>query len=258
MNRAGAALLGWARHNVSLGACEPIAVASVLKTLDWPRLDRPSKRSTVFRQSLAAAFCSQKDLREMPDEKSFHMTPEEFRRHGHAMVDWIADYQSRVESLPVLSQVKPGEIRAALPANPPAQGEPFDALLKDVERSSFPASPTGSRRIFSPTFPATRPAQEFWAIFFPPDSAFKACSGPPAPHAPNSRLTSWTGWSACSVFPKNSSPQTPAEASFKTPLPAPRSAPCWPRVSAPPTTPATRKDAMAASSPTRPPKLIPL
>ena len=74
----------------------------------------------------------------MPDEKSFHMTPEEFRRYGHAVVDWIADYQSRVESFPVLSQVKPGQIRASLPANPPAQGEPFDALLKDVERLILP------------------------------------------------------------------------------------------------------------------------
>ena len=52
----------------------------------------------------------------LSDEKSFHMTPDEFRRHGHAVVDWIADYQSRVESFPVLSQVKPGEIRASLPA----------------------------------------------------------------------------------------------------------------------------------------------
>jgi aromatic-L-amino-acid decarboxylase len=74
----------------------------------------------------------------LPDEKSFHMTPEEFRRHGHAMVDWIADYQARVESFPVLSQVKPGEIRAALPANPPAQGEPFDVLLKDIDRIILP------------------------------------------------------------------------------------------------------------------------
>jgi aromatic-L-amino-acid decarboxylase len=74
----------------------------------------------------------------MPDDKSFHMTPEEFRRHGHAMVDWIADYQARVESFPVLSQVKPGEIRAALPANPPTHGESFDALLKDVERIILP------------------------------------------------------------------------------------------------------------------------
>jgi len=71
-------------------------------------------------------------------EKSFHMTPDEFRRYGHALVDWIADYHSRVESLPVLSQVKPGEIRAALPQDPPAQGEPFDSLLKDVERVILP------------------------------------------------------------------------------------------------------------------------
>src|SRR6516165_9297104 len=77
----------------------------------------------------------------MSNEKapaSFHMTPEEFRRYGHAVVDWIADYQSRVESLPVLSQVKPGQIRASLPANPPSHGEPFDAVLKDVERLILP------------------------------------------------------------------------------------------------------------------------
>src|SRR5712664_4802 len=66
------------------------------------------------------------------------MTPGEFRRYGHAVVDWIADYQSRVESFPVLSQVKPGEIRASLPTAAPAQGEAFDALLKDVERLILP------------------------------------------------------------------------------------------------------------------------
>jgi aromatic-L-amino-acid decarboxylase len=66
------------------------------------------------------------------------MTPDEFRRHGHAVVDWIADYHARIESFPVLSQVKPGEIRAALPANPPSQGQPFEALLKDVERLILP------------------------------------------------------------------------------------------------------------------------
>jgi aromatic-L-amino-acid decarboxylase len=74
----------------------------------------------------------------LSDEKSFHMTPEEFRRHGHAVVDWIADYQARVESFPVLSQVKPGEIRASLPADPPTRGEPFDVLLKDMDRLILP------------------------------------------------------------------------------------------------------------------------
>src|SRR6202047_5104714 len=66
------------------------------------------------------------------------MTPDEFRRHGHAVVDWIADYQARIESVSVLSQVKPGEIRASLPVGPPAHGEPFETLLKDVERLILP------------------------------------------------------------------------------------------------------------------------
>jgi aromatic-L-amino-acid/L-tryptophan decarboxylase len=74
----------------------------------------------------------------MSDEKSFHMTPEEFRRYGHAVVDWIADYQSRVELFPVLSQVKPGEIRASLPPSPPERGEPFELLLQDVEKLILP------------------------------------------------------------------------------------------------------------------------
>jgi aromatic-L-amino-acid/L-tryptophan decarboxylase len=79
-----------------------------------------------------------REAREMPDEKSFHMTPEEFRRHGHAMVDWIADYHARVESFPVLSRVKPGEVRAGLPADPPQSGESFDAMLQDVEKLILP------------------------------------------------------------------------------------------------------------------------
>jgi len=66
------------------------------------------------------------------------MTPDEFRRYGHAVVDWIADYQARLESFPVLSRVKPGEIRTSLPAGPPVKGESFDVLLKDVEKLILP------------------------------------------------------------------------------------------------------------------------
>lgn len=66
------------------------------------------------------------------------MTPEEFRRHGHAMVDWIADYYARVESFPVLSRVKPGEIRAKLPPSPPQQGEPFERMFADIENIILP------------------------------------------------------------------------------------------------------------------------
>ncbi|HEY1263712.1 MAG TPA: pyridoxal-dependent decarboxylase [Terriglobales bacterium] len=74
----------------------------------------------------------------MPEEKSFHMTPAEFRRHGHAMVDWIAGYYDRVESLPVLSRVKPGEIRASLPGEPPQSGEPFEQMMADVDQFIMP------------------------------------------------------------------------------------------------------------------------
>ena len=45
-----------------------------------------------------------------PEPKSYHMNAEAFRRLGRAAVDWIADYMERVEELPVLSRVAPGEI----------------------------------------------------------------------------------------------------------------------------------------------------
>jgi aromatic-L-amino-acid/L-tryptophan decarboxylase len=72
------------------------------------------------------------------ETKSFHMSPDEFRRHGYEVIDWIADYYSRIESFPVLSQVKPGAVRESLPASAPAKGEPFPALLRDVEKLILP------------------------------------------------------------------------------------------------------------------------
>ena len=90
----------------------------------------------------------------MPEEKSFHMTPEEFRRNGHAVVDWIADYYTRIESYPVLSRVTPGEIRASLTAAPPEKGEPFATILADIEKLILP----GITHWQSPNFFAYFPA----------------------------------------------------------------------------------------------------
>ena len=70
----------------------------------------------------------------MPEEKSFHMTPEDFRRHGHEVIDWIADYYERIESFPVLSRVEPGQIRNVLAAEPPTRGEAFEVILQDVNK----------------------------------------------------------------------------------------------------------------------------
>ncbi|TQN43348.1 aromatic-L-amino-acid decarboxylase [Blastococcus colisei] len=82
------------------------------------------------------------------------MTPEQFRQHGHAVVDWIADYWSRVGDFPVRSQVSPGEVRAALPAQPPEQGEPFSAVLADLERVVLPGTTHWQHPGFFGYFPA--------------------------------------------------------------------------------------------------------
>ena len=67
-----------------------------------------------------------------------HMTPEEFREAGHAMIDWIAEYMQQVEEFPVASRVEPGEVRAMLPAHPPEQGEPWSEIAADIDRVVMP------------------------------------------------------------------------------------------------------------------------
>jgi aromatic-L-amino-acid decarboxylase len=66
------------------------------------------------------------------------MDPEEFRRYGYQIVDWIADYRSRVASYPVMSRREPGAVRAALPSAPPERPEPFDAILRDLDSVVVP------------------------------------------------------------------------------------------------------------------------
>ena len=51
------------------------------------------------------------------------MTPEEFRRYGHRLIDWLADYHAGLDRRPVMSQIRPGEIKAQLPTTPPEQAE---------------------------------------------------------------------------------------------------------------------------------------
>ena len=62
------------------------------------------------------------------------MDIEEFRRLGHEAVDWIADYRARVArgEYPVMSRVAPGEVRAALPATPPAEPQSLDGVLDEL------------------------------------------------------------------------------------------------------------------------------
>ena len=66
------------------------------------------------------------------------MTPEEFRRLGHQIIDRIADYRATVAQQPVMARTAPGEIKAALPSDPPQSPEPFDAILADFDRIVMP------------------------------------------------------------------------------------------------------------------------
>ena len=68
------------------------------------------------------------------------MQPNEFRRHGHAVVDWIADYLENPEQWPVLPGVRPGELRSSLPPSPPLRGESMDAVLDDFRKLIVPAT----------------------------------------------------------------------------------------------------------------------
>ena len=67
------------------------------------------------------------------------MSAADFRRYGHQLIDWISDYLERIDERPVLAQVRPGDLKAGLPASPPEKGEPMDALLEDVDRLIMPA-----------------------------------------------------------------------------------------------------------------------
>ena len=90
----------------------------------------------------------------MRSEESYHMTPEQFRQYGRAVVDWIADYYERIETFPVLSQVQPSEVRKALPSEAPGKGEDFLTMLQDVEKIILP----GVTHWQSPNFFAYFPA----------------------------------------------------------------------------------------------------
>jgi len=66
------------------------------------------------------------------------MSDVDLRRDGAAALDWAAGYLERVGQLPVLAQVKPGEVRSRLPAHPPEDPEPFASVLRDLDGVLLP------------------------------------------------------------------------------------------------------------------------
>src|SRR5580658_3241641 len=80
--------------------------------------------------------------------------PEAFRRYGHQLVDWVADYRQGIEHRPVMSPVAPGEIRRGLPARPPEGPEEFGAVLGDLERLILPGITHWNHPSFFAYFPS--------------------------------------------------------------------------------------------------------
>jgi aromatic-L-amino-acid/L-tryptophan decarboxylase len=66
------------------------------------------------------------------------MTPEEFRKRGYAIVDFIADYRARVAERPVMAQTAPGAVHAKLPVSPPLHAERFEDILRDLDEIILP------------------------------------------------------------------------------------------------------------------------
>jgi aromatic-L-amino-acid decarboxylase len=82
------------------------------------------------------------------------MTPEEFRVHGHRLIDWIADYRARIAELPVMARTASGEVRARFPTAPPDRPEEFEAVFRDLEQILLPGLSHWQHPSFFGYFPA--------------------------------------------------------------------------------------------------------
>ena len=82
------------------------------------------------------------------------MDIDEFRKHGHQLIDWMADYMDTVEKLPVRSQVKPGEISNCLKEKPPTNGEPMENIIEDFKTTILPGITHWQHPRFFAYFPA--------------------------------------------------------------------------------------------------------
>ena len=82
------------------------------------------------------------------------MKSEEFRKNGHALTDWMADYMDSVENFDVRSQVNPGDILSLLDDEPPLDGEPMENIFEDFKKKIIPGMTHWQHPSFFAYFPA--------------------------------------------------------------------------------------------------------
>ncbi|MGI8476589.1 MAG: pyridoxal phosphate-dependent decarboxylase family protein [Thermomicrobiales bacterium] len=93
------------------------------------------------------------------------MQPDEFRRLGHQLIDWIAAYRAGIEALPVMAQVEPGAIKARFPAEPPRRAESLDGLFAELDRMIVPGLSHWQHPRFFGYFPANAPLESVLGDF---------------------------------------------------------------------------------------------
>ncbi len=111
------------------------------------------------------------------------MTPEDFKRHGHQLIDWIAEYMETIEQQRVTSTVAPGGVRAQLHEHPPTTPDGFDAVMADMDRVIVP----GLTHWQHPSFFA----------YFPGNSSYSAILGDLATAGLGVQGMSWVTSPAC-------------------------------------------------------------
>jgi aromatic-L-amino-acid decarboxylase len=94
------------------------------------------------------------------------MSPEEFRRCGHQVIDWLADFFAEIDKVPVLPDVRPGDIGKQIGTEAPVDGEPMDRILADVDRIVMPGMTHWNHPSFFAYFSVTGSAPGILADLF--------------------------------------------------------------------------------------------
>jgi len=123
------------------------------------------------------------------------MKSEEFRRHGHEMIDWIADYLENADKYPVMSQCQPGDIRDLIPARAPDAGESMDVIMADFHRDILPGITHWNHPSFFAYFPANNSGPSILGELMSAGLGVNAMSWQTSPAATEleERVMSWLG-----------------------------------------------------------------